>query len=181
MIERCFSLRKAKNIITLQQIYRSAGIPARIVIVLFPMSQPHPTQSDALFFITTNCHNREPLFKNSSYAREAIDVIYRVQEQHPFFLHGFVIMPDHCHLLLFVDEHESISTIIGCYKMGVSHAIGIGLIWQPRFHMRLPENAGATLHYIHQNPVKAGLTDHSEDYPWSSASGKWDITDLNAL
>lgn len=145
------------------------------------MSQPHPIQNDALFFVTTNCKNRTPVFRNDVYAREAIDALYRVQEQHPFFLHGFVIMPDHCHFLLFVDANESISTIIGCYKMAVSFGIGIGSIWQPRFHVRLPENAAAVLHYIHQNPVKAGLVDRPEDYPWSSASGKWDVTDLNAL
>ena len=145
------------------------------------MSQPHPVQSDAMFFITTNCICRAPIFSNPSYAREAIDALYRVQEQHPFFLHGFVIMPDHCHLLLFVDEHQSISTIIGCYKMAVSFGIGIGSIWQPRFHMRLPENAGAALHYIHQNPVRAGIVDTADVYPWSSASGRWDVVDLNAL
>ncbi|MDA0376582.1 MAG: transposase [bacterium] len=145
------------------------------------MSQPHPDQSDSLFFVTTNIKNRKKLFDNPTYAREAIDALYRVQEQHPFFLHGFVIMPDHCHLLLFVDEHQSISTIIGCYKMAVSFGIGIGPIWQSRFHMRLPENAAAMLHYIHSNPVKAGLVECAEDYLWSSGSGKWDITDVNSL
>ena len=59
--------------------------------------------------------------------------------------------------------------------------IGKGPIWQPRFHMRLPENAGAALRYIHQNPVKAGLVDCPLDYPWSSASGKWDIVGLNDM
>ena len=145
------------------------------------MSQPHPIQSDALFFVTTNIRNCDPIFRNNAYAREAVDMIYRVQEQHPFFLHGFVIMPDHCHILLFVDEHESISSIIGGYKMGVSRSIGIGPIWQPRFHMHIPDNTMSVLHYIHQNPVKAGLVDYPEEYPWSSASGRWDIIDVNML
>ena len=90
-------------------------------------------------------------------------------------------MPDHCHLLLYVTEHAQISTIMKQFKLGVAFNIGIGPIWQPRFHQRLPENAGAVLHYIHQNPVKAGLVHYAEDYPWSSACGKWDITDLNAM
>ncbi len=134
------------------------------------MSQPHPIQSDALMFITTNIKNKHPLFKNNAYAREATEMMYRIQEQ-----------PDHCHFLLFLDEHGFISKIMNRYKMGVSHSIGIGSIWQPRFHLRLPENAAAVLHYIHRNPVKAGIVDNPEDYPWSSASGKWDIVDLNVL
>lgn len=145
------------------------------------MSQPHPTQNDALFFVTTHTKNRQRIFNNPAYAREAIEMIYRIQDQYAFFIHGFVIMPDHCHFLFFVDEHGSISKIINRYKMGLSHSIGIGPIWQPRFHLRLPRNAAAVLHYIHQNPVKAGLAEYKEEYPWSSASGKWDIIGLNDL
>jgi putative transposase len=145
------------------------------------MSQLHPVQSDSLFFVTTNCRNRACFFTHPTYAREAVDALYRVQEQYPFFLHGFVVMPDHCHLLLFVDTYQSISSIIGRFKMSVSFGIGIGPIWQRRFYMHTPENASATLHYIHQNPVRAGLADRAEDYPWSSASGKWDVVDLNFL
>ena len=32
------------------------------------------------------------------------------------------------------------------------------------------------LQYIHENPVKAGLCDRPEAYPWSSASGMWEIS-----
>lgn len=145
------------------------------------MSQPHPTQSDALFFVTTNTKNRHTIFANPAYAREAIETLYRLQGLYPFFIHGFVVMPDHVHLLLFVTEHVCISTIMKQYKSGVAFNIGKGPIWQPRFHIRLPENAGAILQYIHNNPVKAGLVKHPEEYPWSSASGKWDIVGLNDL
>ena len=145
------------------------------------MSQRHPVQNDSIFFVTTNVKNRRPLFNNDAYAREAVEMIYRVQEQYPFFLHAFVIMPDHCHFLLFVNEHNSISKIMNRYKMGLSHSIGIGPIWQSRFHIHIPENAIATLSYVHRNPVRAGLSEKTEDYPWSSASGKWDVTDLNDL
>ncbi len=134
-----------------------------------------------MFFVTTNTKNRVPVFADDAYAREAIEVLYRVQELRPFFIHGFVIMPDHCHLLLFVDEHGSIATIINRYKMGVAHSVGLGPIWQPRFHMRIVKNASAALHYIHQNPVEAGFVTTPEQYPWSSASGKWDVTGVDEL
>lgn len=90
-------------------------------------------------------------------------------------------MPDHCHLLLRVPPPESISIIIGSFKSGVSHNIGIGRLWQTRFDLRLERPSWKTLKYIHLNPVKAGLVAKPQDYPWSSASGKWDVTAFEGL
>ena len=145
------------------------------------MTQRHPEQSDNLFFVTTNIKNRRPIFENPVYAREAVETLYRIQELHSFFLHGFVIMPDHCHFLLFVTEEGNLSKMMRQYKSGVAFNIGIGSLWQPRFHSRYPEHASRMLHYIHMNPVRAGLVERPEDYPWSSASGKWDSIGLNDL
>lgn len=142
------------------------------------MSQLHPIQNEQTMFVTTNIRDREHLFENDVYAREAIETLYRVQQIHPFFLYGFVIMPNHCHLLLRVPTPGSISKIINVWKGCTSMNIGLGPIWQPRFHMKIPNDSQATLRYIHLNPVRADLVEASEDYPWSSASGKWDVTDL---
>ncbi len=142
------------------------------------MSQRHPITNEEIMLVTTNCKNRRSIFDHPPYAHEAIDVLYRVQSLHPFFLYGFVFMPDHCHLLMRVPEPQSVSKIMDRFKMGISHSIGIGPIWQPRFHMRIAENPGEALRYIHLNPVRANLTDAAEKFRWSSASGKWDVTEL---
>ncbi|MEK7136676.1 MAG: transposase [Patescibacteria group bacterium] len=137
------------------------------------MTQRHPVQNDVLMLVTTVTANREPVFANPAYAREAIECLYRVQKQRPFLLYGFVIMPDHCHFLLFIPPPESISKIMNSYKSGLTFDLGLSKIWQPRFHVRLPDNAEIALRYIHENPVKAELVSIPEDYPWSSASGEW--------
>lgn len=129
--------------------------------------------------ITTVTKDRKQIFKHSPYAHEAIEALYRTQHLRPFFLHGFVIMPNHCHFLMFVPAPGSISSIMNCYKTGVSAGIGIGVIWQRRFHIRLIDNGIEALRYIHMNPVRAGLCDIPSDYPWSSASGKWDVSDID--
>ena len=44
-------------------------------------------------------------------------------------------------------------------------------LWQPDYWDRFIRNKRhyhATVEYIHQNPVKAGLVAHAEDWPWSS-------------
>ncbi len=140
------------------------------------MTQRHPVQ-DGIFLVTTITIGRSPLFQNPAYAREAIETLYRVQERHAFFIYGFVCMPDHCHLLLEIPEGGSISKIMNVYKGIVSANIGKGPIWQRRFHLRIAPDIKSTLQYIRMNPVHAGLVESPADYPWSYATGKWDVMD----
>lgn len=142
------------------------------------MFQRHPEQNEHMMFITTNTVKRVPTFSNPTHAREAIETLYRVQQLHLFFLFAFVIMPDHCHLLMKVPAPEKISTIIDIFKVGVSHNIGLGPIWQSRFDLKIVKDSRPVIAYIHRNPVVAGLANSSEEYPWSSASGKWDISPM---
>jgi putative transposase len=142
------------------------------------MWQRHPVQADEMMFITTNTRDRKPIFRNPAYAREAVEMLYKVQKRHPYFLYGFVIMPDHCHLLLHVPDGGSISRIMKIFKSGLAFNLGIGAFWQSRFHIKIPDTAASVLRYIHQNPVIAGLAKNPEEYPWSSASGKWELSEL---
>lgn len=128
--------------------------------------------------VTTVTKNREPFFTETTCAREAVETLYRVQKLHPFFLYGFVVMPDHCHFLMFVPQSETISRIMNVYKSGLTFNTGIPKIWQKRFHIKTVRNLRSVLRYIHGNPVKAGLVTRPEDYPWSSAHERWKVTVL---
>jgi REP element-mobilizing transposase RayT len=128
-------------------------------------------------FITTCTADREPVFANPAYAREAVHSLYRVQCFNPFFLYAFVIMPDHCHFLLQVPEHGSISKIMYAYKRAVCFEVGRA-IWQSRFHIRFIQQPEKIMEYIHLNPVRRGLCIEPNHYKWSSASGRWDLSQL---
>lgn len=140
------------------------------------MSQPHPVQNDRIMFVTTNVKDRNPIFLNPAFAKEAIETLYRMQSAHAFFLFGFVIMPDHCHLLLKVSPPDTVSALMRTFKIGVTFSVGVGPIWQPRFHLIIPKDPWKTLEYIHQNPVVADIVDEPKKYRWSSASGLWDVS-----
>ena len=143
------------------------------------MTQRHPTQNERTMFITTVTHQRRPIFNHGPHAREAIECLYRVQQLHPFFLYGFVFMPDHCHLLLKIPEPGSISKMMNSYKSIVRQSLCMQKIWQPRFFVRIPDDREEIRNYIHLNPVKAGLVTAPEQYPWSSASGEWDVSEFD--
>ena len=144
------------------------------------MSQRHPEQNGVLMLVTTNTSNRQKFFLQETFAREAIEHLFRVQQQYPFFIHAFVIMPDHCHFLLTVPEGGSISNIMRVYKMGLAFQLGISRLWQPRFHIRSIRKPSEAINYVHLNPVRKNLSSIPEEYQWSSASGKWDLTPVEA-
>ena len=145
------------------------------------MSQRHPIQNDVNMLVTTVTLNRLPIFSCPEHAREAVEALYRVQSLHPFFLYGFVIMPDHCHFLLKVPPPETVSKIMNIYKSGMTFNVGISKMWQASFHIRFLEDPVFALHYVHANPVRKGLSETPEDYAWSSACGKWDVTEFGCL
>lgn len=143
------------------------------------MSQRHWIQNNRIMFVTIATLNREPFFGNGAFAREAVETLYRVRQLHPFLLYAFVIMPDHCHFLVRIDRPQKISNIIGTYKSGMTFNTGIPQMWQPRSHIRIIRNDPMNvLRYIHMNPVRAGFTKTSAEYPWSSAAHEWIVDAL---
>jgi len=141
------------------------------------VSQRHPILNEDVQLVTTVTARRMTIFADPVHAREAVECLYRVQARHPFFLYGFVIMPDHCHFLVRVPAPQKISTIMNVFKSGMTFNLGIPKLWQSRYHIRSVKNMPEALRYVHLNPIKAGLSDSVTEYLWSSASGKWDITE----
>jgi putative transposase len=140
------------------------------------MSQRRTIQNSLPMLVTTVTRHRTPIFEQPELAHEAIDRIYRIQKLHPFHIFGFVIMPDHVHLLLTVVKPYTISQFMNSYKTGLTFDIGIGPLWQRRYHIRIVRKMYGALQYIHANPVRANLVDTPDSYPWSSASGKYDVS-----
>ena len=107
-----------------------------------------------------------------------MQVLEHYQEQNKFALHEFVIMPDHLHLLVTPESDISLERAMQLIKGGFSYRLGKmkrGLVWQESFtnhRVRDEEDYERHALYIRMNPVRAGLVERAEDYPYSSASSK---------
>ena len=106
-----------------------------------------------------------------------IDVMRSYVQARKFVIHDFVVMPNHLHVTLTVDNLTSIEKagqlIKGRFSYRAKKELGYkGEIWQPGFsEVRILDRASFLKYrkYIEQNPVKAGLADKPEDYPYGSA------------
>ena len=104
-----------------------------------------------------------------------IDVLRSLVAEHKFELRDFVIMPDHLHLLLTVHDEMTIEKamqlIKGRFSYRLSHEFGYkGEVWQRGFtEVQVLGKESYEKHrtYITMNPVKAGLVDSPETYPYS--------------
>jgi putative transposase len=91
-------------------------------------------------------------------------------------IHAYVLMSNHVHLLLTPLEYGAVAAMlqdIGRRYVRVINTIHgrSGTLWEGRYKSSLidSENYLMTCHqYIEMNPVRAGLADRPEAYPWSS-------------
>lgn len=105
-----------------------------------------------------------------------LETLFHYRQEKVFLLHEFVAMPDHVHLILTPSSKFSLEKAMGRIKGGSSFQVGKHMgskieVWQPSFtkHLILDEDDFQKHRdYILDNPVRAGLVRHREDYPLSS-------------
>ena len=144
------------------------------------MARPkHRTRPGGTYFVTTDTWQRRRLFQNADLACLVEETLFKYRDDGHYFIHRYVVMPDHLHVLLTPGSTTTLEKAVQLIKGGSSHEIG------KRHGMRFPVwHAGFTEHlirdevdfdshvrYIDSNPVKAGLAENPEDYPHGSARG----------
>ena len=98
----------------------------------------------------------------------------RVRRWYGLYVVGYVVMPEHVHLLLTEPERGSLAVAVQMLKQIVSRRVVHARrtrFWQPRyydFNVWSAEKRVEKLKYIHWNPVRRGLVENPEDWEWSS-------------
>ena len=144
-----------------------------------------------LHFITSSCYQRQPLLRSRCHRDLFLRVLEQVRRRYRFVLVGYVVMPEHIHLLLSEPERGNPSVVMQALKQGFARrllgrlrqrqsirqaslwdaALGEGHIWQRRFYdfvVWSERKRVEKLRYMHRNPVKRGLVLASEQWRWSS-------------
>jgi putative transposase len=143
-----------------------------------------------LHFITTSCYQRRALLGTKQNRDLFLQVLEQVRLRYHFAVIGYVVMPEHVHLLLGEPERRNPSVVMQALKQGFarrllrkmrsrdsrqgdlwSSAFGEGHIWQRRFYdfaVFTEHKRAEKLSYMHQNPVKRGLVLEPQQWAWSS-------------
>jgi putative transposase len=135
--------------------------------------------TEQTFFVTANAYMRQSTLQNHHKALLLIDVLLHYRHQGEYLLHEFVVMPDHLHVILSPNQaiSKAAQLIKGNFSFRAKKELGYSYnVWQPGFHdhrIRDFDEYCAYRKYVWFNPVKRGLVSKPEDYPHSSASGRF--------
>lgn len=133
-------------------------------------------QPGAICSVTMAVRDRQPIFADPTMAAAAVEVLQAHAGKTGVPVYGHCVMPDHIHLVLGPSNRCDIITFVGQYKNLTQRAAwthGIkGAFWQTSFWdhlLRAEEDIERVVQYVLDNPVRKGLADHWDDYPFSGS------------
>jgi len=130
-------------------------------------------ESGDLHFVTFTCYHREALLTTAHTKRLVEQALEQARRQYGFWVSGYVIMPEHVHLLVSEPERLPLSRALQAMKQSVARRLigGREHFWQARyydFNVYTRKKRLEKLSYMHWNPVKRGLVKEPQDWVWSS-------------
>lgn len=129
----------------------------------------------ASYHITSRGIRRTSLFWDKEDRDEYLRLLAEAMEKRPFILQTYCLMTNHIHLQIKTLQHSP-SDIIRIlhfnYAIYVNKKYSFtGHVFESRYGSELITSAQYELEvnrYIHLNPIRAGMVDCLEEYPWSS-------------
>ena len=127
-----------------------------------------------IHFLTFSCYHRRPRFTNAGACGMFVSALERVRENYSLCVYGYVVMPEHVHILVNEPEKGTLAQAMQSLKQGVARRLALRAaesFWQARyydFNVWSEKKFVEKLRYIHRNPVKRGLVARPEEWRWSS-------------
>ncbi len=143
-------------------------------------------QETRTYLVTAVTAERRSLFQVTATAELLEQTILDYHRKGRFLLHAFVIMPDHFHALITPAPDVSLEKAMQFIKGGFSFRLkSMHDVWMRSFNesqISTEEKFLSCVRYIEENPVRRGLVETPESYPFSSADrGALDPMPLHLL
>lgn len=143
------------------------------------MRTPIPISNEFAYHISARTPNRELFYipLNEVWAIME-DYLYLTAKMFCLYIHAFVLMPNHFHLLASTPKLNigpAMNFFMGENSRAINRVSGrINQNWGRRHHKTFVNSYHYFMNvykYIYRNPVRAGLCEKVEDYPYSTLSG----------
>jgi putative transposase len=130
--------------------------------------------SGQFHFLTFSCYRRLPILDNEKAYATFEHELEAVRLRYGFVVAGYVLMPEHVHLLTNEPRLSTLAVALQVLKQQTSRKLkrtAVTHFWQRRYYDFNVYTAAKTiekLKYMHRNPVRRGLVAKPEEWPWSS-------------
>ena len=128
-------------------------------------------QEGHLHFLTFSCFERRPYFRSIEAMNLFQTSLETMRQRYNFAIFGYVIMPEHVHLLLSEPDHAPLAKAIQALKLSVATQRSERPFWLHRyydFNVFTQDKRIEKLRYMHRNPARRALVETPEAWPWSS-------------
>ena len=131
-------------------------------------------QARDLHFITFSCYRRQAKLGTPSSRAQFERSLEQTRVRYRFGVLGYVVMPEHIHLLAGEPQAAPLATALQALKQSVSRTLALRNaepFWHARyydFNVWTNDKRIEKLRYLHRNPVARGLVAKPEDWAWSS-------------
>jgi putative transposase len=146
-------------------------------------------EAQHLHFITCSCYHRRRWLGSVRRRDLFLRVLEQARKRYGFVVVGYVVMPEHIHLLISEPQKSDPSRVMQAVKQGFARRVLRSLtkrqrnaqqelfsntpehVWQHRFYdfnVWSERKRVEKLRYMHRNPVKRGLVMEPDQWPWSS-------------
>jgi putative transposase len=155
-----------------------------------PNSLVRHQHTDQFHFLTFSCYRRKPLLNNKRACVIFEQELESVRKRYEFVIAGYVVMPEHVHLLVSEPRVSTLAVALQVLKQQTSRRLKnpeATHFWQRRyydFNVFTQAKSVEKLKYIHRNPVTRGIVDTPEQWPWSSfrhyATGETGVVEIES-
>lgn len=136
------------------------------------------TTPNVVHHVVNRGNRKKVIFHKPADYRAFIEILAEACSRYGMRLLAFCIMNNHWHLVLWPDEHVSLSAFM--HWLTSTHVrryhkhydlTGTGHLYQGRYRNRIcQDDRGvlAVIRYVESNPLSAGLVERAQDWRWSS-------------
>jgi putative transposase len=141
-----------------------------------------------LHFVTFSCHRLKAHLASPSVRSLFEETLERTRARYRFCVIGYVVMPEHVHLLVSEPEIGPLSKAIHALELSMAKRSLPRPFWQARyydFNVFTERKHVEKLRYIDRNPVKRGLVEQPQDWQWPSfrhyATGERGVVEIESF
>lgn len=139
-----------------------------------PRHQRIPSETGT-YHVMMRGNEKKNLFLDDKDKQRFINTLFVKKEETDFIVYAYCLMDNHVHLLV-KEGPEGLATMMKRINASYAYYFNqkyhrVGHLFQDRFKSEPIEDERylfAVMRYIHNNPVKAGITKNPEQYKWSS-------------
>ena len=131
-----------------------------------------------IYHVLNRANARMTLFETRADYQAFFQVLAEAHEQVPMRTLAFCVMPNHWHFILWPQADGDLSAFMGWLTLthtqrwhAAKGTTGLGHAYQGRFKSFPVQSDGHLLRvcrYVERNPLRAGLVDKAEAWPWGS-------------